>query len=79
LKTWIGIRDGSKSTGVVFSVEVNGGQVAQRRMLPGRWEQVEVDLSSWKGKPIVLSLTTDSDGPYSFDWAHWGEPRLEPQ
>ncbi len=79
LKTWIGIRDGSESTGVVFAIEINGGQVARRRMLPGRWEQVEVDLSSWKGKPIVLSLITDADGPYSFDWAFWGEPRIEPQ
>ena len=79
LKTWIGIRDGSESTGVVFAIEVNGNQVAQRRMLPGRWEGIEVDLSSWKGKPIVLSFTTDSDGSYSFDWACWGEPRLEPQ
>lgn len=79
LNTWIGIRDGSESTGVVFSIEVNGSQVAQRRMLPGGWEQVEANLSLWKGKPIVLSLITDSDGPYNFDWAHWGEPRLVKQ
>ena len=79
LKTWIGIRDGSESTGVVFTIELNGRQIAQRRMLPGRWGQVEADLSSWKGQPIVLSLITDSDGPYSFDWAHWGEPRLVKQ
>jgi hypothetical protein len=79
LNTWVGIRDGSTSTGVVFAVEVNGLEVARRRMLPGRWEELTVDLSQWKGSPIVLSLITDSDGPYSFDWAHWGEPQIEPK
>ncbi|HUT89678.1 MAG TPA: DUF6259 domain-containing protein [Thermoguttaceae bacterium] len=76
-RSWIGVRDGSQSTGVLFIVEVNGQELAQRRMLPGKWESIEVDLSRWAGQPVVLSLVTDSDGPFSFDWAHWGEPRIE--
>ena len=77
IRSWIGIRDGSQSTGVVFTVEVNGGEVARRRMLPGKWEVLSADLSRWAGTPVVLSLVTDSEGPYNFDWALWGEPRIE--
>jgi len=77
LRTWIGIRDGSTSTGVVFRVEVNGQMVAQRRMVPGKWEPLTADLTPWKGSPVVVSLITDSDGPYDCDWAHWGQPRIE--
>jgi hypothetical protein len=77
MKTWVGLRDGSKSEGVFFGIQVNGQPVAERRMLPGGWESLEVDLSPWRGKPIVLSLIVDSDGDFSFDWAVWGDPRIE--
>jgi len=76
-RSWVGVRDGSESTGVLFLVEVNGQEVARRRVLPGKWESIEVDLSRWVGQPVVLALVTDSDGPFSFDWAHWGQPRIE--
>jgi hypothetical protein len=76
-RSWVGIRDGSQSTGVLFIVEVNGHEVARRRMLPGNWESLEVDLSRWAAEPVVLSLVTDSAGPFNFDWAHWGQPRIE--
>ena len=79
VQSWVGIRDGSRSTGVVFAVQVNGREVARRRMLPGKWEAISADLSPWKGTPIVLSLVTDSDGPFNFDWACWGETRIDPQ
>lgn len=74
--TWIGIRDGSKSTGVIFRVEVNGQVVGTQRMVPGKWQRLTADLSNWRGMPIVLSLITDSDGPYDCDWAHWGTPEI---
>ena len=77
LRSWIGIRDRSASTGVIFRVEINGQEVACQRVLPGNWSPIAADLSPWAGHPVVLSLITDSDGPYSFDWAHWGQPRLE--
>jgi hypothetical protein len=73
-----GIADGSKSDGVLFLVAANGVEVARRRMLPGAWVPVEADLARWAGRDVVLSLTTDSDGAYNFDWALWGEPRLVP-
>jgi hypothetical protein len=77
LRTWIGIRDGSRSDGVIFAIELNGRQIARKRMLPGRWESLTVDLGHWAGKPVVLALITDSDGPFNFDWAAWGEPTVE--
>ena len=77
LRNWVGIRDGARSEGVDFIIELNGGEVARKKMLPGRWESLSVDLGPWAGKPIVLGLITDSDGPFNFDWAAWGEPRIE--
>lgn len=77
LRTWAGLRDDSTSTGVVFRIEVNGQTMAERSLLPGGWQPMEADLQKWRGQPVLLSLVTDSDGPHSFDWAWWGEPRLE--
>ena len=76
LQTAVGIRDGSTSTGVIFIVSVNGRELMRQRMLPGKWEELTADLTPWAGQPVVLSLVTDSDGPFNFDWAHWGQPRL---
>lgn len=77
LRCYVGLRDGSKSEGCSFIVEVNGQELARRSMLPGKWELLDVDLGAYAGKPVVLSLVTDAEKDYSFDWATWGEPRLE--
>ncbi|NLS93848.1 MAG: hypothetical protein GXX96_16930 [Planctomycetaceae bacterium] len=76
-RTRVGLRDGSKSTGVRFILEVNGQTLADELVLPGAWHDLEVDLSAWQDRPIVLGLVTDSAGSFYFDWAHWGQPRLE--
>jgi hypothetical protein len=76
LWAWVGVRDGSKSDGVRFSVEVNGLEVARRLMLPGKWEPLSVDLRRWAASPIVLTLIADSVGPFDCDWAAWGEPEI---
>lgn len=73
----VGLRDGSRSEGVVFIVEVNGKEAARQRMTPGPWQPLSVDLAPWAGRAVVLSLVTDSDGSYSFDWACWCEPKIE--
>jgi hypothetical protein len=74
--SFIGLRDGSKSEGCVFLVEANGTQLVRERILPGEWHEVAADLALWAGKTVMLSLTTDSDGPHYYDWAVWGEPLL---
>ena len=75
-QSFIGLRDGSKSEGVEFSVEVNGKELARRPMTPEPWQSLSVDLSPWAGQPIALALVTDSMGTFNFDWAVWGEPRI---
>ncbi|MBI5835159.1 MAG: hypothetical protein HZB16_22875 [Armatimonadetes bacterium] len=72
----VGLREGSKSSGVSFIVEINGHEVARRSMLPGDWQPLTADLSRWRGQPVVLSLIADSEGPFDYDWALWGEPKL---
>lgn len=73
----VGLRDGSKSEGCSFIVEVNGRELARQSMLPGKWQALDVDLAAYAGRPVVLSLVTDAEKDFSFDWAIWGEPRLE--
>ena len=75
----IGLRDGSKSEGVLFIMEANGKRLVEELVLPGAWHDVEADLTTWRNQPVVLSLITDSLGSHYFDWAQWGEPRLEPK
>jgi len=71
----VGLRDGSKSDSVIFIVEANGRELYRRRVTaPDGWHPAEVDLSPYAGKPLLLSLVVDSDGPHYFDWAMWAEP-----
>jgi hypothetical protein len=79
LRASVGIADGSHSTGVIFAVEANGQTLCQKHMLPGRWEDLTVSLKPFAGQPVVLSLVTDSDGPFNFDWACWATPHIEAQ
>lgn len=77
LDTAIGIRDGSKSNGVGFRVEVNGKVLFSRDLKPGSgWLPAIVDLTAYAGKEIVLTLVTDALGDFNFDWSVWAEPRL---
>ncbi len=74
----IGIADGSKSQGVLFVVEINGREILRERMRPGAWKAVTADLAPMEGRPAILSLITDPDGGYEYDWALWGEPGIVP-
>lgn len=75
---WVGLRDGSKSEGVVVSVQANGRELVRRRILPGPWTPLEADLRHLAGQACVLVLVTDADGSYSCDWTCWGEPAVVP-
>jgi hypothetical protein len=72
----VGLRDGSKSDGCGFILRVNGKQVAYEHKLPGSWTEMSADLTPWAGKPVVISLVTDSEGSFAFDWGAWGEPKV---
>lgn len=63
---------------VAFEVQVNGQRVWGLPMpSPDGWKAAVVDLAPWAGKPILLSLVTDSCGSALCDWAEWGDPHLE--
>lgn len=72
-----GLRDGSKSQGCLFIVEATGQELARKLMLPGQWQELTADLKPFAGQAIVLSLVTDANGEFNFDWGGWGAPRLE--
>jgi len=74
----VGLRDGAKSEGVVFVVEVNGAEVFKKLVTaPDGWHSARVDLSRFSGKTILLSLVVDADGSYYYDWATWAQPVLK--
>ena len=79
LVTAIGLRDGAKSKGVGFAIEVNGRKVFDQTLQPDSgWVPVEVSLAEWKNQPVVLTLLTDSLTSSQFAWAVWADPRLLP-
>lgn len=81
LRFWAGIQDGAVGTnGVAFVPTVNG-QAVSRLEVKGAdgWHEAGVDLGAYAGRTILLSLIVDALGDASYDWARWGEPRLEPR
>ncbi len=76
--------------GVQFSVNVDAGRgvrnifsayIDPKNLASDRdWLDYEVNLSEWVGQKISLIFVT-SPGPNNddrYDWAGWGEPRIEP-
>jgi hypothetical protein len=86
----IGIDDAAiekGSDGVGFEVLVEAGgtreSVFERVLDPTRdgergWVRVAVSLERWAGETVNLVLRTHRgpNGDASFDWSHWGDPRL---
>ncbi len=71
----VGVRDGSKTEGIAFIVEVNTKEMYRLRLRrPDGWHPGTVDLSAFAGKPILLSLVVDAEGSYRYDWATWADP-----
>ena len=78
LETAVGIRDGAKSQGVTFEIQVNGVSVFRKSVQPGAgWLPVKADLSRWRGQTVLLTFSTDSEGSDFCDWATWAEPGLQ--
>jgi hypothetical protein len=62
---------------VAFEVQANGQSLWALPMPhPDGWKKGVVDLTPWAGKPVLLSLVTDSVGSNNCDWAVWGDVRL---
>ena len=77
LEAWAGLRKGSESSGVEFSVWLNGEEQWSQSLMPEQeWQRVEVPLGA-PDHPFVLSLVTDSQGRYYDDWSAWGQPVIK--
>jgi hypothetical protein len=73
----VALQDKSLSDGLIFLVEANCRELFRQKVTaPDGWHEGRVGLTEFAGKNLLLSLIVDSDGPYSFDWARWGEPRI---
>jgi tetratricopeptide (TPR) repeat protein len=69
--------------GVTFEVFVDGTRVFLEHLpvevARGGWQERQVDLSTYAGQTIALSLasTPGPVGDVTADWSGWGEPRVE--
>jgi len=71
----VALQDGSQSEACRFLVEANGVELFGELVTgPDGWHPGQADLTHLAGRPILLSLIVDSEGPYSYDWARWAEP-----
>ena len=75
----IGLAEGSEnSDGVTFIVSAQGDEIFRRHHTEQKWEQIHLDLTTYRGEDIKLRLTTNP-GPKKdtgWDWARWGEPKI---
>jgi hypothetical protein len=66
------------SDGATFAVAVDGKEVFSEHWMRGTWAPREVDLTAYRGKSVIVRLTT-GPGPANncqWDWAVWGQPRV---
>ena len=68
-----GIADGANSTGLNFLIRVNGQQVWNYQTNTPGWKADTIDLSPWRGQPVLIELVSDSLGDNSYDWARWAD------
>ncbi len=78
---YAGLSDGLDTyrvDGVGLSCEVNGRRLVRQRLRTSAWVPCAVDLASWAGQRITLSLISDDGGEHNVaaDWALFGEPRI---
>ena len=66
--------DSENSDGVTFIVSIQGDEIFHRHHTEQKWEQIHLDLTTYRGEDIKLRLTTNP-GPKKdtgWDWARWG-------
>lgn len=80
LKFSIGIRDGSELPNdrfVAFRVLVNGWKLWSAVKNRTGWEDHEVAMPQLASDVVRVEFVTDGLGQHQWDWAVWGQPRLE--
>lgn len=68
-----GIADGAQSSGVTFSVTINGEVQFSETTSDTRWQDLAVDLTRFAGRSIYLEFITDAGESPSFDRAYWAD------
>lgn len=80
MKFAIGIRDGSELPAdryVAFRVLVNGWKLWSTVKSSRDWEEHEIKMPQLSSDVVRIEFITDSLGDNRWNWAVWGEPRLE--
>ena len=77
------LRGDPESNGATLVVEVIAGEpeaaaqeVARVQVAPGRWEDVQADLSPWAGQTVQLRLRSEPDGHSASDYLMVGDPMV---
>ncbi len=76
----IGIRDGAelpRDRFVAFRVMVNGWKLWSTLKNTREWEAHEIEMPQLSGDAARVEFVTDGMGDNRWNWAVWGEPRLE--
>jgi hypothetical protein len=58
-------------SGVTFIVRANGTEILREDASSAGWAERQVDVTAWKGRPILLELIVDADGDQLFDFAYF--------
>ncbi len=80
LKFAIGIRDGSElpeDRFVAFRILVNGWKLWSAVKNVHAWEEHEIEMPQLGKNVARIEFVTDGLGQHRWDWAVWGNPRLE--
>jgi hypothetical protein len=80
IKFAVGIRDGSELPAdrfVAFRVLVNGWKLWSTVKNSHAWETHRVEMPQLSSDVARIEFTTDGLGDNRWNWAVWGEPRLE--
>lgn len=80
LKFAIGIRDGAQlptDRYVAFRLLVNGWKLWSTIKNSHGWEEHEIKMPQMSSDVVRVEFVTDGLGDSRWNWAVWGEPRLE--
>jgi hypothetical protein len=80
LRFAIGIRDGAELPAdryVAFRVTVNDWKLWSAVKNSHRWDEYEVEMPELASDVVRIVFITDGLGDHRWNWAVWGEPRLE--
>jgi hypothetical protein len=65
-----------KSTGAVFSVEVDGKEVFAKSLKGGERVPIEISLRPWRGQKVTICWIVDALKDPGYDWTTWVAPRI---